>query len=165
MLFRANYRQDPRMGFEERQRGRYKVAGEFVERIKEIQEEAKAALKKAQEEMKQYVDRKRREEDKYQKGDLVILSTKDLKWQMKERRMEKLTEQFISPYKVKRVVSTNAIELELPLTIKIYPVVNISRVQLYKPQIKSQRAVPLQSVVIDREEEYEVEKILNKRKV
>ena len=165
MLFRANYRQDPRMGFEERQRGRYKVAGEFVERIKEIQEEAKAALKKAQEEMKQYVDRKRREEDEYQKGDLVILSTKDLKWQMKERRMEKLTEQFISPYKVKRVVSTNAIELELPLTIKIYPVVNISRVRLYKPQIKSQRAVPLQSVVIDREEEYEVEKILNKRKV
>jgi len=165
LLFRANYRQDPRMGFEERQRGRYKVAGEFVERIKEIQEEAKAALKKAQEEMKQYVDRKRREEDEYQKGDLVILSTKDLKWQMKERRMEKLTEQFISPYKVKRVVSTNAIELELPLTIKIYPVVNISRVQLYKPQIKGQSAVPLQSVVIDREKEYEVEKILNKRKV
>jgi len=84
---------------------------------------------------------------------------------MKERRMEKLTEQFISPYKVKRVVSTNAIELELPLTIKIYPVVNISRVQLYKPQIKGQRAVPLQSVAIDREKEYEVEKILNKRKV
>ena len=153
------------MEFEERQRGRYKVAGEFVERMKEIQEEARAALKKAQEEMKQYADRKRREEDKYQKGDLVILSTKDLKWQMKERRIEKLTEQFVSPYKVKRVVSTNAIELELPLTIKIYPVVNISRVRLYKPQIKSQRAVPLQSVVIDREEEYEVEKILNKRKV
>ena len=141
------------------------MAGEFVERMKEIQEEVRAALKKAQEEMKQYVDRKRREEDKYQKGDLVILSTKDLKWQMKERRIEKLTEQFVSPYKVKRVVSTNAIELELPLTIKIYPVVNISRVRLYKPQIKSQRAVPLQSVVIDREEEYEVEKILNKRKV
>ena len=153
------------MEFEERQRGRYKVAGEFVERMKEIQEKVRAALKKAQEEMKQYADRKRREEDKYQKGDLVILSTKDLKWQMKERRMEKLTEQFVSPYKVKRVVSTNAIELELPLTIKIYPVVNISRVRLYKPQIKSQRAVPLQSVVIDREEEYEVEKILNKRKV
>jgi len=153
------------MEFEERQRGRYKVAGEFVERMKEIQEKVRAALKKAQEEMKQYADRKRREEDKYQKGDLVILSTKDLKWQMKERRIEKLTEQFVSPYKVKRVVSTNAIELELPLTIKIYPVVNISRVRLYKPQIKSQRAVPLQSVVIDREEEYEVEKILNKRKV
>ena len=34
--FRANSRQDPRMGFEERRRGRYKAAEEFVERIKRI---------------------------------------------------------------------------------------------------------------------------------
>jgi len=39
----------------------------------------KATLKKAQEKMKQYADRKRREEDEYQKRDLVMLSTKDLK--------------------------------------------------------------------------------------
>ena len=84
---------------------------------------------------------------------------------MKGRRMEKLTEQFMDLYKIKKIILTNTVKLELPLTIKIYPVVNISRVRLYKPQIKSQRAVPLQSVVIDREEEYEVEKILNKRKV
>ena len=92
LSFRANCGQDPRMGFEERRRGRYEAAGEFVERIKKIQEEAKAALKKAQEEIKQYTDRKRREGEKYQKGDLVMLSTKDLKWQMKEKRTEKLTE-------------------------------------------------------------------------
>ena len=53
-------------------------------------------------------------------------------------------------YKVKRVVLTNAIKLELPNTIKIYPVVNISRVQLYKPQVEDQKVVPLQLVVIDR---------------
>jgi len=34
--FRANCRQDPRMGFKERRRGRYKAAEEFVERIKRI---------------------------------------------------------------------------------------------------------------------------------
>jgi len=32
-----------------------------------------------------------------------MLSTKDLKWQMKGKRTEKLTEQFMGPYKVKRV--------------------------------------------------------------
>jgi len=42
--------------------------------------------------------------------------------------MEKLTEQFVGLYKVKRVVLTNTIELELPLTIKIHLVVNVSRV-------------------------------------
>jgi len=34
-----------------------------------------------------------------------------------------------------------------------------------KPQIEGQKVVPLQPVVIDRKEEYKVEKILNKRKV
>ena len=50
--------------------------------------------------------------------------------------MEKLTECFVGPYKVKGIVSSNVIELELPNSIKIHPVVNISRVQLYKSQVK-----------------------------
>jgi len=32
--------------------------------------------------------------------------------------LEKLTEHFIGPYKVKRIVSSNVIELELPKSIK-----------------------------------------------
>ena len=52
MPFKANYGQDPRMGFEGRRKRKYKVVERFVERIKKIQEEAKAALGKAQEEMK-----------------------------------------------------------------------------------------------------------------
>jgi len=34
--FKANYGQDPRMGFERRRKGRYKVVERFVERIKKI---------------------------------------------------------------------------------------------------------------------------------
>ena len=68
-------------------------------------------------------------------------------------------------YKVKRVVSTNTIELELPSTIKIHPVVNVSKVQLYKPQVEGQKVVLPQPVVIDGEEKYEIEKILNRRKI
>ena len=79
------------------------------------------------------MNRRRREEEEHKVGDLVLLSTKDLKWQIKGRRTEKLTECFVGPYKVKGIVSSNAIELELPKSIKIHPVVNVSRVQLYKP--------------------------------
>jgi len=93
-------------------------------------------LEKAQKEMKKFANRKRREEEEYRVGDLVLLSTKNLKWQIKERRSEKLTEHFVGPYKIKGIVSSNAIELELPKSIKIYSVVNISRVQLYKPQVE-----------------------------
>ena len=77
--------------------------------------------------------------------------------------MEKLTERFVGPYKVKGIVSSNAIELELPKSIKIYPVVNISRVQLYKPQVEGQKKTLPKPVIIEGEEEFEVEKILNKR--
>jgi len=55
---------------------------------------------------------------------------------MVQRRIEKLTERFVRPYKVKRVISTNTIELELPSTVKIHPVVNISRVCKYKDQVE-----------------------------
>ena len=42
--------------------------------------------------------------------------------------MEKLMERFVGPYRVKAIVLTNVIELELPSIVKIHPVVNISRV-------------------------------------
>jgi len=127
-LFKVNYRQDPRIGFEGRRKGKYKAAGKFVEKMRKIQKEAKVALGKAQEEMKKFADRKRGEGEEYKVGDLVLLSTKDLKWQMKRKRLEKLTERFVGPYKIKRIISSNAVELEFPKSIRIHPVVNISRV-------------------------------------
>jgi len=44
------------------------------------------------------------------------------------RRTEKLTERFVGSYKVKKVILSNAVELELPSIVKIHPVVNISRI-------------------------------------
>jgi len=45
--FKANYRQDSRMGFEGRKKGKYAGAEKFVEKMKGIQKEAKAVLRKA----------------------------------------------------------------------------------------------------------------------
>jgi len=44
------------MGFKRRKKGKYKGAEKFIEKMKEIQEEAKAVLGKAQEEMRKYAD-------------------------------------------------------------------------------------------------------------
>ena len=126
--FKANYGQDPRMGFERRKKGKYTGAEKFIKKMKEIQEEAKAVLGKAQADMKKYANRKRLDVEGYKVGDLVMLSTKDLKYQMVERRTEKLTERFISPYKIKEIVLSNTVKLELPSTVRIHLVVNISRI-------------------------------------
>ena len=151
--FKVNYRQNPRMGFEGRKKGKYKRVERFIEKMKEIQEEAKAALGKAQEEIKKYVDRKRGEVDDYKVGDLVILSTKDLKYQMVGRRIEKLMERFVGPYKVKKIVLSNVMELELPSAIKIHLAVNVSRIYKYIGQVEGQKKEQLAPVIIKGEEE------------
>jgi len=45
--FKANYGQDPRIGFKGRKKGKYVGVERFVKKMKEIQEEAKVVLKKA----------------------------------------------------------------------------------------------------------------------
>ena len=111
------------------------------------------------------MDRERREVEEYRVGDLVLLSTKDLKYQMVRRWMEKFIEHFVEPYRVKTIISSNTIELDLPSTIRIHPVVNVSRVWWYRSQVEEQRKEVSQPVVIEEEEEWEIEKIMNKRKV
>jgi len=163
--FKANYRQDPRMGFEMRKKRKYEGAKKFMTKMREIQKKAKAALGKVQEEMKKYIDRKRGEADEYKVGDLVILSTKDLKYQMVSRRTERLMERFVGPYKIKKIVSLNTVELELPAIIKTHSVVNVSRIQQYVGQVEGQKKEQSTPVVIEREEKWKVKKILNKQQI
>ena len=68
------------MGFELRKKGKYEGVAKFTERIKEVQEKARAALAKVQEDMRKHTDRHRLEAVEYKIGDLVLLSTKDPKW-------------------------------------------------------------------------------------
>ena len=103
--------------------------------------------------MRKYADRKRGEADNYKVGDLVMLSTKDLKYQMVRRRTEKLTERFVGPYKIKKIVSLNTVELELSSTIKIHLVVNVNRIHRYVGQVEGQKKEQLALVIIKEEEE------------
>jgi len=65
------------MGFEGRKKGKYMGAEKFVEKMKEIQKEAKVVLRKVQEDMKKYVDRRRSEVDEYEvmsySGNMIIM--------------------------------------------------------------------------------------------
>ena len=165
LSFKANYGQDPRMGFKVRKKEKYKGTEKFITKIKKIQEKAKVVLDKVQEKIKKYADRKRAEVNEYKVGDLVVLSTKSLKYQIIEKRTEKLMERFVEPYKIKKIISMNIVELKLSATIKIYPVVNINRMQRYVGQVEEQRKEQPAPVIIKEEEEQEIERILNKQQI
>jgi len=57
------------MGFKMRKKGKFEKAEEFATRTKEVHKEAEAALKKSQEEMRKYIDRKRSKIEEYRVGD------------------------------------------------------------------------------------------------
>ena len=72
-------------------------------------------------------------------------------------------EKYIGPYIVKKIISENAVELELPASLRVYPVVNVKRLVKYREQVERQKKIPPPSVEIDGEKEYEVEEILDRQ--
>ena len=98
--------------------------------MKKVQEKAEAALRKTQEEMKRYADRERKETEEWKKRDRVLLSTKDLVF--KERPTKKLMERYIGPYVIEEIVLLNAVKLQLPSSMRIHSVVNVSQIVRYK---------------------------------
>ena len=162
-LFMANYGREVRMERDIRKKGKVESATEFVERMKKVHEEIEVALKKTQEEMKRYTDRSRRETEKWKRENRVLLSTKDLVF--KERPVMKLTERYVELYEIEEVVSSNAVKLWLPASMRIYPVVNVSRIVQYKEQVKGQKKEKGKPIEVEGAEEWEVERILNKKKI
>ena len=68
-------------------------------------------------------------------------------------------------YEIEKVVSRNAVKLKLPAYIRVYSVVNISRIERYKEPVREQKVEEPKPVEVDGVEKLKVEKILNKRKV
>ena len=63
------------------------------------------------------------------------------------------------------MVSTNAVKLQLPTSIRIYLIVNVSQIVQYKEQIKGQKKEESKPVEVEGVKEWEIKKILNKRKI
>ena len=92
-----------------------------------------------------------------------MLSTKDLMF--KKRPARKLVDRYIGLYIIDNIVSTNAVKLQLPMSMRIHSVVNVSWVVQYRDQVKGQKKEEGKPVKIEGVEEWEVEKIFNKKKV
>ena len=134
LSFIANYSRELRMGSDIRKKGKVEKVTKFVERMRKVQKEAGAALKKAQEDMKRQADKGRKEIEAWKKEDRVLLSTKDLVF--KGRPVRKLVERYVGPYVIEEMVLTNTVKLQLLILIRIHPVVNVSQIVRYRKQVK-----------------------------
>ena len=106
-------------------------------------------------------------------GDSVLLSTEHLGLKDKDRT-KKLLSKYIGPFKVKRVVSSTAYELDLPPSMKIHPVFHLSKLKPLKEsesawagrQLEAESARPPPELINEAgEEEWTVERVVKQRTV
>jgi len=74
-------------------------------------------------------------------------------------------ERYVGLYTIKEIVSMNTVKLQLPSSMRIHPVVNVSQIVQYKEQIEGQKKEEEKLVEVEGIKEWEVEKILNKKKI
>ena len=134
------------------------AAYKFTSDMRHILQEAKANLEAAQDRMKAYAD-KHRQEKRYQEGDQVLLSTKNLNPKYGTR---KLFPKYIGPYTITKTIGDRAYELDLPKNMRIHNVFHISLLKEWKGGTLPHPPPPIE---IDGELEWEVEEILLHREV
>ena len=151
------------------------TAADRIQQLHDAISLAKKNLAEAQNRQAHYANLKRREVE-LEVGQSVLLSTQHLALKDKDRT-KKLLPRFIGPFPVKRIISSVAYELDLPSTMKIHPVFHISKLKVLK--LRDSSSVPSLSVDSqpdvsrpppelineDGEEEWEVERIVNRRTV
>jgi Chromo (CHRromatin Organisation MOdifier) domain len=107
----------------------------------------------------QYANTKRRDVQ-YEVGDWVLLSSKNLRFKV---GTPKLLPRWVGPFQVLKRVGSQAYELALPARWRIHDVFYVFNLEGYRRDGSMQPPPPAE--LLEGEEEYEVESIVNHRRV
>lgn len=158
--FFADHGYHPWKGTEPRLQSNNESALGFATRMRTIQEEAEAALRKSKELMKKYYDKNKKLSKEYQAGDKVWIEDLDT-----DRPTKKLADKRVGPYEVVSKIGQAAYKCHLPGSSHLHPVFHESRLTPYiepPPHRQEERPPP---EIIGNAPEYEVEEVLGKRRV
>jgi len=128
------------------------TALERVQKLKELRAKLERNYGEALATQKRYYD-KRRQELQLNRGDLVALSTKDLRF--KESR--KLAPRFIGPFRILERVGSLAYRLAFPAKYsRLHDVISVARLEPWHPR-PGQEELPMPDLAED--DQYEVEEV------
>lgn len=133
----------------------------YTDKLRDIWIETIRNLKTTALKMKANTD-KSRTEKKFEVGDLVWLDTEHLK---RSRPSKKLDYKRIGPFQIIGKINDNAYKLKLPPGSRLHNVVNISKLTLYVNLDASRQNFEPEADLIEGFEEFEVETILDYKKV
>ena len=134
------------------------AAKDYAERLLQHHDALVENVKQAQDSQARYYDAKHKRIE-FAVGDKVWLLTPNIRT---ERPSKKLDWKRFGPYTISERIGLQAYRLDLPSSMKIHPVFHISLLEPYKPStIPGRTREPPPPIVIDNEEEWEVEEILD----
>ena len=137
----------------------------FLEERKQILELAKETLRRAQKHYEKQVNKIRRQVS-FKVGQKVWLNLKN--FTLSQGLMSKFIAKFAGPFPVVKQVFNDAYKLQLPPEIKVHPVFHVLLLKEYfEDSVRPEREQVLRPIseLVENYEEYEVETILNKRKL
>jgi hypothetical protein len=127
--------------------------------MKAIYEDCLTKLEESRECMQKFVDRNRTEAPNYSKGDLVMLSGRNIRIR---RPCKKLDHKLHGPLEITESISESTVRLNLPRKWKIHKVFHVS---LWEPFIQGSGEMNLEKVLdtadpIEADDEYHVEEVM-----
>jgi len=156
----------PRMGFEPDQpRSHVESVNEFKEQMADTLEEAKAALAKSKDDMTLYYNRKWTPAPEFKAGNMVFLDASDVKT---TRPLKQLSHWRLGPFPIDSQVGNGVYQLRLPPSMShLHPVFNVVKLSLAPPDPipGCQTSLPPLPEIVDGEEEWVVEEILDSQMV
>jgi hypothetical protein len=172
--FMINYDFESRMSFDsfdlnddvyrERSSAKERVltqkANIIAKKMRDIWDFIKKKLANAQDNQKKYADQKRKFSSEYKVENMIWLFTKNIKT---ERSFKKLDHKWIESFKIKEILE-NACRLDLSSSMKIHDIFHTSLLRMIATNsFTEQIQLWSSSVVMNEEEEYEIDDILNSR--
>lgn len=161
--FRLNYGFNPSSPFDvalglPKPDSRKSKAADLITAMQTAVTHAKRCMEAAQQRQKHYADAKRKPV-KFEIDQLVWLSTKNLT--LASTGARKFMPRFVGPFKVIAIINEVAVKLELPPTMKIHDVFHVALLKPFKTD--GRQALPPPPVIINGQEEFLVEQILQHR--
>ena len=158
--FELVYGENPELGFEgPKEKRNLFTPEERLKRLVDVSEAHQKHWKKRADDMTKTYNRKH-EPMTFKIGDPVMIQTKDLRLKVPKRKLAPL---FIGPYRIKDVVGPEAYRLWLPAHHKFHPVLNVSRLEEYRPRDHDNPEYRTDSIEVDGEEQWEIDRLLDRR--